>query len=271
MELVDTHAHLDDIQFDKTRSDIVEPAAKAGVVQIICIGTTAQSSRRCVEIAAAFPPVFAAVGIQPNYVAEIHEGDWQALSELATNAKVVAIGETGLDYFWDDTPISQQQAAFEQHLRLAQRLDLPFVVHLRESQQDSPTTACAQHILSVLQEQADNRPLRGVMHSYTGNREFAEEFLKLGLHISFAGMVTYKKSKELREVAAGIPSDRILIETDAPYLSPHPKRGERPNQPALIVHTAECLSQARDESLQEFVRITTENARRLFRLPDHGS
>jgi TatD DNase family protein len=148
-----------------------------------------------------------------------------------------------------------QQEYFDRHLRLSQQRDVPFIVHMRD---------CGDEIVAMLRTAHDRSPLRGVMHSFTGDEALAEQCLELGLYISFAGMVTYKKSDELRRVAASIPDDRLLIETDSPYLSPHPKRGQRPNEPALVVHTAECLAEVRGASLESLAEQTTENARRLF-------
>ena len=169
----------------------------------------------------------------------------------------MAIGETGLDRHWDFSPIEQQQDYFDRHLRLSQELDLPLVVHTRETDQDN---------LEMLTAAAERGPVRGVMHSFCSDAEFAEQFLGLGLYISFAGMVTFKKSDELRRVAASIPSDRILVETDSPYLSPDPLRGKR-NEPARVALTAACIAEERGQTAEEFAAMTTENARRLFRLP----
>ena len=222
---------------------------------MVAVGTTAASSQVCVDLAGQYDSVLAAVGIQPNYCAEAGEGDWDKVVSLAEQPRVVALGETGLDRYWDYTPFEVQQDYFDRHLRLSQQLDLPFIVHMRD---------CGSDIVEMLREARQRGPLRGVMHSFTGDAELAKECLELGLEISFAGMVTYKKSDDLRAVAASIPDGRILIETDAPYLSPHPKRGQRPNEPALIVHTAECLARVRGVDLETFSQLTTYNARRLF-------
>jgi TatD DNase family protein len=222
----------------------------------VAIGVTAASSQAVVQLAAAHPSVFAAVGIQPNYAAQAEPGDWQRVLALIDRPKVVAIGETGLDRYWDYSPFEVQQDYFDRHLRLAQQHDLPFVVHTRDSDAD---------VLVMLREAGRRGPLRGVMHSFTGNAETAAECVALGLHISFAGMVTFKKSHELRAVAATIPADRILVETDSPYLSPEPLRGKR-NEPANVVHTATCLANARGQSPDEFFTLTSANARSLFRL-----
>ncbi len=254
--LFDTHAHLDQEEFDADRGDVVRRAHDAGVTRIVAVGTTAPTSRRCIELAHQFAGVLAAVGIQPNYTAQAEAGDWDLVVELAQDAKVIAVGETGLDRYWDYAPFEVQQDFFDRHLRLSQERRLPFIVHTRESDAD---------VLTMLREARTRGPLSGVMHSFTGTAETAAECVALGLWISFAGMVTFKKSDELRAVARAVPADRILIETDSPYLSPHPLRGKR-NEPANLLHTAGVLAEVRGLSLDEFSRQTTANARRLFGL-----
>ncbi|HTU27340.1 MAG TPA: TatD family hydrolase [Pirellulales bacterium] len=259
--LVDTHAHLDQEEFDADRPEVVERAADAGVTQIVAVGTTARASQKCVELAQQFSIVWAAVGIQPNYTAQVEAGDWDRVAALAKGPKVVALGETGLDRYWDYAPLAVQQDYFDRHLRLSQASGLPFIVHTRESDAD---------VLAMLREARARGPLRGVMHSFTGTAETAAECVELGLYISFAGMVTFKKSDALRVVAATVPAERILIETDSPYLSPHPLRGKR-NEPANLVHTAGVLADVRGVSPDEFARQTTENAHRLFGLVASGT
>ncbi len=243
--LVDTHAHLVAEQFDDDREAVIERAAAAGVQQIICIGTTLDSSRRAVELADQHDTVFASVGIHPNNAAEAGPDDWNIIVALAKRghstflddaaeksrmspfSKVVAIGETGLDRYWKDTPFEQQLVWFDSHLRLMQETRLPIVIHMRD---------CLDDMLATLREAHRRGPLVGVMHSYTGDLAAAQECVAMGLYISFAGMVTYKKSTELRDVASQLPADRILVETDSPYLAPEPMRGKR-NEPANVVHT----------------------------------
>jgi TatD DNase family protein len=259
MQFFDTHAHLDAEEFDADREDAIARANAAGVPNIVAIGTTAETSVRCVKIAREFAGVYAAVGIQPNYVHEAATSDWDRIVELAKEPGVVALGETGLDRYWDYAPFDLQQDYFDRHLRLSQETGLPFVVHMRD---------CETDILEMLREADTRAPLSGVMHSFTGPAEMAAECAAMGLYVSFAGMVTYKKSIERRATAATIPPDRILIETDSPYLSPEPIRKIRRNEPAHVVHTARCLADARGESLEQFARQTTQNARTLFRLAE---
>ena len=253
--LFDTHTHLDQSEFDDNRAEVVERAQAAGVSQLIAVGCTADDSRKCVQLASEFEGVYAAVGIQPNYIAEAKPEDWAAIEQLATSPGVVAIGETGLDRHWDYTPFDQQQDYFDRHMRLAERLDLPFIVHMRD---------CEEDILQALREARKRGVLKGVMHSFTGDAEMAAECVDLGMHISFAGMLTFKKSTALRDCAATIPDDRLLIETDCPYLSPEPVRSKRPNEPAFVRHTAECLAKLRGDSLEELAVLTTKNAQAFF-------
>ena len=257
MQFFDTHCHLDDPQFDEIRAEAVDRAVRAGVTTMLTVGTTVTASRKCIALACQHENVLAAVGIQPNYCAEAEPGDWDSILALASEPKVVALGETGLDRYWDHAPLELQRDYFDRHLRLSQSSGLPFIVHMRD---------CEEDILVMLREAHARGPLSGVMHSFTGSAATAGECLELGLYLSFAGMVTYKKSIELRDIAAKVPDDRILIETDAPYLSPHPHRGQRPNEPALVVHTAACLAEARGIGLDLFAEQTTANARRLFGL-----
>ena len=257
MELFDTHAHLADEQLASDAVGVIDRARIAGVTQILAVGTTIASSQDCLGIARQNEGVFASAGIHPNHAAEVQAGDWDEIVQLAAEPRVVAIGETGLDLYWKDTPLAVQQDYFDRHIRLSQETGKPLVIHLRET---------AAEILAMLREARERGPLAGSMHSFTGTAEQAAEFLDLSLHISFAGMVTFKKSDDLRAVAASIPTDRILVETDSPYLSPEPFRGKRPNEPARVVHSAACLAQVRGVSLEEFATQTTANARALFRL-----
>ncbi|MEX0936304.1 MAG: TatD family hydrolase [Pirellulales bacterium] len=258
--LFDTHCHLDQDEFDADRDEVVNRAVEAGVGTIIAVGTTATSSEKCIRIAGQFDSVYAAVGIQPNYVAEAGAGDWDRVVEMADHGRVVAIGETGLDRHWDYSPFDQQQDFFDRHLRLSQQKDMAFIVHMRD---------CEADVMAMLRDARGRGPLRGVIHSFTGDAAMAAECVELGTYISFAGMVTFKKSDALRQCAAGIPMDRLLIETDAPYLSPHPVRSQRRNEPANLRHTAECLADVRELPLEELARQTTANARRLFKLDSH--
>lgn len=257
LRLFDTHAHLNVDAFDGTVDETVQRAKDAGVEGIMVIGIDVETSRRACDLAAEHPGyLFAVVGIQPNSAKEAGEDHFSMIEEMAGFPGVRGIGETGLDCYWDDTPIEMQHDYFDRHLELCRQTCLPMVIHMRES---------GELIVQQLQRQTTVPP--GIMHSFTGDIDLAKECLDLGLHISFAGMVTFKKSAELRDVAAMVPEDRLLVETDAPYLSPEPLRGKRPNEPARVEHTLRCLAEVRKTSPERLADVTTENAKRLFQLP----
>jgi TatD DNase family protein len=256
---IDTHAHLDDDRFQADLPAVLERARAAGVKRIMTIATTARTSRREVELAAAHPMLFASVGIQPNHVAEAAVDDWDQVVALASRDKVVAIGETGLDRHWNFTPFAQQEDCFARHLELARQRDLAVIIHCREAEADT---------VRMLREQFDRYgPIRGVMHSFTGDWPTAEACLTMGLHISFAGMLTYKNADDLRAVAAKVPVDRLLVETDSPYLVPMPHRGKmKRNEPAYVIHTGACLAARRGLRPEQMAERTTANAVALFKL-----
>ena len=255
MELFDTHAHLADPALFDQLPEVLERAQRAGVRRMLCVGTTAESSQRSVDLAHRHPNVFASVGIHPNYAHQATHQDWETILKLVEDERVVALGETGLDRYWDDCPWEIQQENFQRHWKLSQETGKPVVIHSRN---------CDAEMISALREAGEQGKLKGVMHSFAGSWETAQIGMELGLYISFAGMVTYKKSEALREIAARIPEDRLLIETDAPYLSPEPKRSVRPNEPALVVHTAGCIAKCRGIGLLELGQLTSDNAVRLF-------
>jgi TatD DNase family protein len=256
-EIIDTHAHLDDEQFRDDLPAVLERAAAAGVSRVIAIATTAPSSAACVALAAQHRALAATVGIQPNQVAEATPTAWDDVLRLASAEHVVAVGETGLDRHWDYTPFPQQEDYFARHLELARKLGLAVVIHCREAEAD---------VVRMLQTDFERHgPVKAVMHSFTGDAATAQACLAMGLHISFAGMVTYKNAQALREVAARVPLDRLVVETDSPYLAPVPVRGRR-NEPAFVVHTAACLAQAQGVDAGKIAAQTTANARKLFAL-----
>lgn len=255
MPLFDTHAHLDDEQLAPMLVDVLTDAQAAGLVGITAIGTTVETSQQCLELAKANEIVFAAVGIHPNRCSESTEADWEQIKALAIQPQVVAIGETGLDRHWDYCPFEIQQSWFARHIELSFETEKPLVIHMRD---------CEPDILEMLEKHKRDGRINGIMHSFAGCWETAETCLKLGMYISFAGMVTFKKSDGLREIAKQIPEDRILVETDSPYLSPHPHRSVRPNQPSMVQHTANCIAEARGIPSNEFGELTTANAQRVF-------
>lgn len=254
--LIDTHAHLDEVAFDEDRADVLTRAHDTGVIDIVTIGITLATSQAAVALAEAHDHVHAVVGIQPNYASQAEPTDFAEIKQLAANNKVVGIGETGLDRYWDYAPIDVQVEMFRKHLQLSHETGKPFVIHCREAEAD---------VIAELERAAGEFKLNGVMHSFCGDQLTANKCLDLGLYISFAGMVTYKKNDELRDVAANVPLDRLLVETDSPYLVPVPLRGkQKRNEPANVLHTATCIAEARGIELDELAVATTENAKRLF-------
>ncbi len=256
--LVDTHAHLDDGQFAADRPDVLSRARDAGVVQVVAVATTAASTADSIALAAEFPDVFATAGIHPNNVTREPPGAWDAVVARAGEGRVVGIGETGLDRHWEDTPFDVQEDYFARHLELGRRTGKPVVIHCREAEAD---------VQRMLREAFDRHgPVRGVMHSFTGGPELAEACRSMGLYLSFAGMLTYKNAAALRQTAARQPLDRLLVETDSPYLAPVPVRGKR-NEPANVAHTAACLAGLLGVTPEALAERTTANARTLFGLP----
>ncbi|MBN9119503.1 MAG: TatD family hydrolase [Planctomycetes bacterium] len=255
--LIDTHAHLFDDRFAKDLPAVLDRATAAGVERVVCLGIDVASSRASVAIANAHPLVVAAVGIQPNHAAEAEPGDWNEIVKLAeTESRVVAIGETGLDRYWDRAPFTLQEEYFGRHIELARRLDKPFVIHCREAEAD---------VVKALRAETAKGTFRAVMHSFSGDLATARACLEMGLYVSFAGMVTYPTAQNLRDVAKEVPLDRLLVETDCPYLAPQPVRGKR-NEPAFVAHTAALLAQVKGVSVAEIEEYTTNNARELFGL-----
>ncbi len=252
--IIDTHAHLTDKHFQDLEC-YLQKAREAGVVAMLTVATDATDSQECIRLSEENPEIRAAVGIHPNTCCQAGGADWDRIQEMCRHPRVAALGETGLDKYWDDCPWEVQVDYFRRHLALSRETGLPVVIHTRE---------CAFETLEILQEEALLGPLRAVMHSFTGPLEVAQGCLELGLYVSFAGMLTFKNAADLRSVARAIPRDRLLVETDSPYLTPHPHRGKRPNHPALVVHTLACLAEEHSISRDEMAQQTTANAQRLF-------
>lgn len=253
--LIDTHAHLTHTQLLSDIDIVIQQAQQADVTGILCVGTTLEDSQKCVDLAGRFPMIRSAVGIHPNNCCQANDGDWESIIELAKSPSVVALGETGLDRYWDDCPWEMQLNYFRRHIQLSRETNLPIVIHTRD---------CGDEMLGILRSEYSQGPFRAVLHSFTGTRENALGCLELGMYISFAGMITFKNSSDLREVAKVIPVDRLLVETDSPYLTPHPYRGQRPNRPDLVRYTAECLAELVGMTVHEFADQTAQNAQRLF-------
>ena len=255
INLFDTHCHLDAHSFTEDIEAVVERAAAADVTRMVVPGLDLDNAAAVLALAERFPGVYAAVGVHPNSAAGWRDEWIDRLRESARHPKVVAIGEIGLDYYWDKTPSETQRTALAQQLELAAELSLPVIIHNREASVDVIDMLAASPL--------NGRERPGVLHSFSGDWATAEAALAMGFYLGFTGPLTYKKADDLRAIVARVPLDRILIETDAPYLTPHPYRGKR-NEPAYVRFVAERLAEVRDLSLSEVAELTTANALRLF-------
>lgn len=255
MILFDTHAHLDFEDFDVDRDDMIQRTRLAGVKYIVNAGYDLKSSACSVQLAQKYDLIYAAIGIHPHEAAGAGPDYLNKLEELAAHPKVVAIGEMGLDYYRDRSPRPVQQEVFLEQIALAKRLKKPIIIHDREAHGD---------MMDILRRE---RPWSsgGVLHCYSGSWEMARECLALGFYISIAGPVTFPKAPKLKDVAARVPADRLLVETDAPFLAPVPHRGRR-NEPAYVVHTAKEIAGIRGMKLEDLSKMCTENGRRLFQI-----
>ena len=253
MELIfDTHAHYDDAQFDADREALLSAMPENGVGLILDPGCDPESSRAAIALAEQYPHIYAAVGYHPENCAPYTDADLDILRRLAQHPKVVAIGEIGLDYYWEQNPPKEfQQAVFRAQLALARELDLPVIVHDREAHADC---------LAIVKEFPG---VRGVFHCYSGSVEMARELWKLGWYTGFDGPVTYKNARKTVEVAAEVPLERLLLETDSPYMAPVPKRGTR-NDSRNIAHIAAKIAEVRGMTADEVIRIAADNGKRLF-------
>ncbi|MFL9824908.1 TatD family hydrolase [Rhodoplanes sp. SY1] len=252
--LVDSHCHLDFPDLADDLDGIVARARAAGVGRMVSISTRVRRHDALLTIAERYDEVVCSVGTHPHQAGEEQDVTLAELLERAAHPKVVAIGEAGLDYFYDYGPRDLQEAGFRMHVEAARRTGLPLVIHSREADAD---------MQKILEEEAGRGPFTAVLHCYTGGRELAFRAVELGHYVSFTGIVTFKKSEELRALAADLPADRILVETDAPYLAPGKFRGKR-NEPAYVVETAKVLAEACGVTPEAFAAQTTENFFRLF-------
>jgi len=264
---VDTHCHLDFDWFEGDRDLVIKRAREAGVIRILIPGIDLNSSLKAIRLAGDYPEVFVAVGIHPNEARSWDNADYEELIKLSRNKKVVAIGEVGLDYYRDRTPKELQRRVFQQQHKLAMKLNLPLVIHTRNENPNNPKA-----ILDVLQiisewKNGENSQLQdapfGVLHSYSGNLEAARNAIELGLLIGITGPVTFKKSADLNLLVERISLEHLLIETDAPFLTPEPFRGKR-NEPANVKLIAEKIAQIKNLPLEQVEEITEMNAERLF-------
>ncbi len=256
MELFDSHAHLDDEKFDEDREVLIEAIKKAGVTKLISAGYSLEGSKKGKELADKYDFIYTTAGVSPNDIPQTEEELWIMLTEIEKiaeqNGKVVAIGEIGLDYYWNEENKELQKIAFLKQIEMANRLELPIVIHTREAVMDT---------LAILKQKEALK--KGVFHCCPLNRELVKEALKLGFYISFAGPITFKNAKNANEIIEMVPKDRILIETDSPYLSPEPLRGRR-NDSRNVKFVAQKVAEVKRVTLEEIAQITYQNAEKVF-------
>ena len=252
--LIDTHCHLDFADFDAERDELVERAHAAGVAQMVTISTRVKKLDTLIALTERYPSVFCSVGTHPNNADEELDVTADDLVRLAAHPKVVAIGECGLDYFYDTQRPEDQKTGFLRQIEAARRTQLPLVIHARSADDD---------MAAILRDETGKGAFPFILHCFSSGEALAKTGIELGGYVSFSGILTFPKSTELREIAKGLPLDRLLVETDAPYLAPKPWRGKR-NEPSYVVNTAEVLAETKGVSFEEIARITTENAFRVF-------
>lgn len=253
--IFDSHAHLDDERFDKDRDNIIATAKENGIEYILNPGADLNTSIRAVNIAGKYDNVYAAVGVHPHDVKDMDEDTIEVLKALSNKEKVVAIGEIGLDFYYDNSPRDEQRKWFRRQIELAKEVNLPIIIHDRDAHEET---------FKILKEY-DVGSIGCVMHCYASSVEMAKEYIKMGVYISLAGPVTFKNARKTHDVAREIPLEWLLVETDSPYLTPEPYRGKR-NQPAHVRLVAEKIAQAKGITLEEVARQTTLNAKKLFRI-----
>ena len=253
--LFDTHMHLNAWQFKEDREETIQRAWGAGVKYMVVVGFDHETIPLAIEIAEQNEHIYAAVGWHPVDAIDMTEKELTWIEELSEHPKVVALGEMGLDYHWDKSPKDVQKEVFRKQIRLAKKLDMPIIIHNREATED---------IIQILKEE-DAQSVGGIMHCYNDSVQYVQACLDMNFYISLGGPVTFKNAPLPKEVAKEVPLDRLLIETDAPYLAPHPNRGKR-NEPAYVRLVAEKIAELRETSLEEIAQQTTENALRLFRI-----
>ena len=247
----DTHAHYDDKAFDEDRDSLLAALPESGVTLVIDPGCDVKSSRAAIELAGRYEHIYAAVGIHPEELGDFTEENLREIARLAKDERCAAIGEIGLDYYWDDTHKAEQKALFERQIELALELDKPVIIHDREAHGDSLETVCRYE------------GLRGVFHCFSGSAEMAKELLRRGWYLGFDGPVTYKNARKAIEVLEICPMDRLLLETDSPYLSPAPMRGKR-NDSRNLKYIAEKIAEVKGCTAEDIARAAYENGRRLF-------
>lgn len=261
--LIDTHCHLNFDSFDVDRAEIIKKAANNGVTRIIIPAVDIETTQEALKLSEEYGGIFAAVGVHPNSTTNFDSKTLEKIEAFSHHNKVLAIGEIGLDYHWDKSPKDKQRASFEAHLDLASQRELPVIIHNREASDD---------VMDVLEQWVKTIPASlegraGVLHSFSAPPEIAERALEIGFYLGFTGPITFKNADDLRRIARTVPLDRILVETDAPFLTPHPYRGKR-NTPEYIPIIADRLASLHNITLEEMASYTTQNAIRLFNLPD---
>lgn len=251
--IIDTHAHYDDKRYNKDRDSILQSLPKEGILSVINIGADIRSVKMSIALAQKYPHVYATIGVHPHYVKHLKPEDEKFLEEVTKNKKVVAVGEIGLDYYRDLSPRDQQMEWFLKQIEIARRNDLPLVIHTRDATNDTYTTLKA------------SKMNKGVIHAYSGSVEMAEKFVDLGFHLGIGGVLTYKNVKQLPEVIKAIPLEYLVLETDAPYLTPEPMRGKR-NMSQYLTYVVDKISEIKQISTDTVEEKTTENAKKLFSL-----
>ena len=254
--IFDTHAHYDDEQFDTDRDELLKSMNEAGVGTIVNVSASVESWDDTLKLTKEYPFVYGAVGVHPDYVGDLNEENFAYLEEMAKKDKIVAIGEIGLDYYWDKEGHDVQKEWFTRQLDLAEKLNKPVIIHSREAAEDT---------FEIMKEYADK--VRGVIHCYSYSPEQAKEYVKMGFYIGIGGVVTFKNAKKLKEVVENIPLDRIVLETDCPYLSPEPNRGKR-NSSKNLVYVADKIAKLKGVLYEDVIKVTEENARTLYNMEE---
>lgn len=255
--IFDSHAHYDSSKFNEDREELLNSMEENGVGTIVNSGASWKSVTEVVELAEKYPFIYAAVGLHPDEVGDLNEERFEFLKKQCQHEKVVAVGEIGLDYYWDNESHEVQKKWFVKQLELARELNLPVIIHSRDAAEDT---------LNIMKEHA--KDLRGVIHCFSYSKELAEEYIKMGFYIGIGGVVTFKNGKKLKEIAASIPLERILLETDCPYLAPEPHRGKR-NSSLYIPHIAQEIADLKGITYEEVVAQTELNAKKLFRIVEN--
>ncbi|MEQ8677440.1 MAG: TatD family hydrolase [Aggregatilineales bacterium] len=260
--LIDTHCHINFNAYDDDRADLIERASDVGVKKIIIPAIDLETGEQILNLVDEYDGVYGAVGIHPNSTADFSSAEIDTIRKQTQHAKILAIGEIGLDYHWDKSPKAKQAEAFEEQLALAAKLELPVIIHNREASED--VMAILESWITTLPDSLKSRP--GVLHSFSAPRTIAERALDASFYLGFTGPITYKNADDLRHIAARVPLDRLLVETDGPFLTPTPFRGKR-NEPAYIPYIVERLASLKTISVEKLTEATTANAIRLFKIP----